>query len=65
VKSGGAVTLYSRNRKILNKRFPYIVESLADLPAGTVVDGELVGLDDKMPTSTSFWISCINGWNQS
>ena len=47
VKSGDAVMLYSRNRKILNKRFPYIVEPLAALPDGTVVDGELVGLDDS------------------
>jgi DNA ligase D-like protein (predicted ligase) len=46
VKSGGAVTLYSRNRKILNKRFPYIVEPLRGLPEGTVVDGEIVALDD-------------------
>jgi ATP-dependent DNA ligase len=46
VKSGGAVTLYSRNRKILNKRFPYIVEPLRELPEGTVVDGEIVALDD-------------------
>jgi len=46
VKSGGAVTLYSRNKKILNKRFPYIVEPLRGLPEGTVVDGEIVALDD-------------------
>jgi hypothetical protein len=46
VKSGGAVTLYSRNRKILNKRFPYIDEPLRGLPDGTVVDGEIVALDD-------------------
>jgi DNA ligase D-like protein (predicted ligase) len=46
VKSGGAVTLYSRNKKILNKRFSYIVEQLRGLPDGTVVDGEIVALDD-------------------
>jgi bifunctional non-homologous end joining protein LigD len=46
VKSGGAVTLYSRNGKILNKRFPYIIEPLRVLPDGTVVDGEIVALDD-------------------
>jgi ATP-dependent DNA ligase len=46
VKSGGAVTLYSRNKKILNKRFPYIIEPLRGLPDGTVVDGEIVALDD-------------------
>ena len=47
VKSGDTVTLYSRNRKILNKRFPYIVEPLRGLPDGTVVDGEIVALDDE------------------
>jgi hypothetical protein len=46
VKSSGTVTLYSRNRKILNKRFPYIVEPLRGLPDGSVVDGEIVALDD-------------------
>jgi len=46
VKSGGSVTLYSRNRKILNRRFRYIVEPLRGLPDGTVVDGEIVALDD-------------------
>jgi DNA ligase D-like protein (predicted ligase) len=46
VKSGSAVTLYSRNRKSLNGRFPYIVEPLRRLPDGTVVDGEIVALDD-------------------
>jgi len=46
VKFGGIVTLYSRNRKSLNKRFPNIVEPLRGLPEGTVVDGEIVALDD-------------------
>jgi ATP-dependent DNA ligase len=46
VKSGSTVTLYSRNRKILSKRFPYIVEPLRNLPDGTVIDGEIVALDD-------------------
>jgi ATP-dependent DNA ligase len=46
VKSDGAVTLYSRNRKILNKRFPYLVEPFRGLPDGIVVDGEIVALDD-------------------
>lgn len=46
VKTGGAVTLYSRNRKILSERFPYIVEPLRSLPDGTVVDGEIVALDN-------------------
>ena len=47
VKSGSDVTLFSRRWKSLNRQFPYIVERLADLPDGTVVDGELVALDDS------------------
>ena len=46
VKSESDVTLFSRRKKSLNREFPHIVESLADLPAGTVVDGELVAIDD-------------------
>jgi ATP-dependent DNA ligase len=47
VRSGGAVALFSRRKKSLSKKFPYIVEALAGLPAETVVDGELVALDDS------------------
>jgi DNA ligase D-like protein (predicted ligase) len=47
LKSGNGVTLFSRRRKSLNKQFPYIVEALADLPAGTVVDGEVVAIDES------------------
>jgi DNA ligase D-like protein (predicted ligase) len=47
VKSGDGVTLFSRRRKSLNRQFHSIVEALADLPAGTVVDGEVVAIDDS------------------
>jgi DNA ligase D-like protein (predicted ligase) len=47
VKSGDGVTLFSRRKKSLNRKFPHIVEPLADLPAGTVVDGEVVAVDDS------------------
>ncbi len=47
VKSGSDVKLFSRQKKSLNKQFPYIVEGLGDLPAETVVDGELVAIDDS------------------
>jgi len=47
VKSGTGVTLFSRRRKSLNRQFPFIVEALADLPAGTVVDGEVIAIDES------------------
>jgi len=47
VRLGTGVTLFSRRRKSLNRQFPYIVEALTDLPEGTVVDGEVVAIDDR------------------
>lgn len=49
VKHGGNVTLYSRNRKTFNKRFPGIVDRLVGLPDDTVIDGEVVALDESGP----------------
>src|SRR5260370_39746003 len=47
IRRGRSITLFSRREKALDKKFPYIVEALADLPEGTVVGGELVALDDR------------------
>lgn len=47
VKSGRGAILYSRNGKHFNKRYPYIAEALSGLPSDTVVDGEVVALDDS------------------
>ena len=47
VNSQGKLTLFSRRAKSFNKQFPHVVEGLGDLPANTVVDGELVALDES------------------
>jgi DNA ligase D-like protein (predicted ligase) len=47
VKRKGIVTLYSRRKNVLNQKFGYIAEALEDLPDDTVLDGELVGLDEQ------------------
>jgi DNA ligase D-like protein (predicted ligase) len=46
VKAGQTINLFSRRGKSFNSQYPYLVEALAQLPEGTVVDGEVVALDD-------------------
>jgi DNA ligase D-like protein (predicted ligase) len=40
-------TLFSRRRNNISRRFPHIVEALHTWSEGTVVDGEIVALDDE------------------
>ncbi len=47
VKSKGRVTLYSRRGTDMTRRFDYIADALEDLPDETVIDGELVALDEQ------------------
>src|ERR1700677_1463435 len=47
VKQEGNATLYSRRKNSLNRKFPLIIEALRELPEGTVVDGELVAVDES------------------
>src|SRR5215813_8321208 len=47
IKSGGKVHLRSRNDKDFNGRYPSIVQALAGMPDETVIDGEIVALDES------------------
>ena len=47
VKSGGKITLYSRRGTDLSQRFRYVTSALAMLPDETVIDGEIVALDEQ------------------
>ena len=46
VKVDGVTKLYSRNEKLLDKRFPGLVKALADIPGDFTIDGEIVALNE-------------------
>ena len=46
IKSKGKVLLRSRNNKDFSARYPSIVRALGALPEETVIDGEIVALDE-------------------
>jgi DNA ligase D-like protein (predicted ligase) len=47
VKSAGQLNLFSRRRNSFNRQYPLILEALAELPDNTVVDGEVVALNES------------------
>src|SRR5581483_12518062 len=47
IKTGSEVRLRSRNDKDFNGKYPTIVKALADLPDETVLDGEIVALEES------------------
>ena len=46
INSNGRLSLFSKNRKSFNRQYSYLIEALSDLPENTVIDGEVVALDD-------------------
>jgi bifunctional non-homologous end joining protein LigD len=46
LKTAGEAELRSRNNNLLNARFPGIVKALERLPTDTILDGEIVALDE-------------------
>ena len=54
VNSNGKLSLDSRRRKSFNRQYQHVVDALRDLPKNTVVDGEIVALDDAGRPNFSF-----------
>lgn len=52
-KADGRVRLWSRNEKDFGRKYPNIVNALANLPDNTVIDGEIVALDESGKPSFS------------
>jgi bifunctional non-homologous end joining protein LigD len=47
VKSGGRLNLFSRRRNSFNSQYSLVFHALADLPDNTVIDGEVVALNES------------------
>jgi ATP-dependent DNA ligase len=47
IKTGGKVQLRSRNDKDFNARYSALLEALASMPDETVLDGEVVAMDEE------------------
>jgi DNA ligase D-like protein (predicted ligase) len=47
INSKGKSSLYSRNRKSFYRQYQIIFDALHDLPLNTVVDGEIIALDES------------------
>src|SRR5262249_46153741 len=58
-KTSGRVFLRSRNDKDFTNRYPTVVKGLAGLADDTVIDGEIVALDDA--GKPSFTLLAISG----
>jgi uncharacterized protein GlcG (DUF336 family) len=47
VKSGGRLNLFSRRRNPFNSQYSLVFEALAGLPDNTVIDGEVIALNES------------------
>jgi bifunctional non-homologous end joining protein LigD len=62
-KSGRSGQLWSRNQKDFTRRFPQVVKAIAQLPNDTIIDGEIVALDEHGKPSFNLlqWMDKADG----
>jgi ATP-dependent DNA ligase len=65
IKTGGEVRLRSRNGKDFNRKYPMIAKALAALPDETVIDGEVVALDEQAGHRSTRSRTARRGWRSS
>jgi ATP-dependent DNA ligase len=46
INRDGEQSLYSRRRRSFSRQYQHVFDALRDLPENTVIDGEIVALDD-------------------
>ncbi|HJY86204.1 MAG TPA: hypothetical protein VKE24_05145 [Candidatus Acidoferrales bacterium] len=46
IKSEGKLNLFSRRHKSFSRQYPLVHQALDELPENTVVDGEIIALDE-------------------
>lgn len=49
IKRNGQVAIWSRGNELISEQFPELLEALAKLPDGTVIDGEILAYKDDRP----------------
>jgi bifunctional non-homologous end joining protein LigD len=54
INSNGKLSLYSRRRKSFARQYQHVFDALRGLPKNTVIDGEIVALDDAGRPNFSF-----------
>jgi len=54
INSNGKLSLYSRRRKSFARQYQHVFDALCGLPKNTVIDGEIVALDDAGRPNFSF-----------
>jgi ATP-dependent DNA ligase len=59
------VNLLSRRGNLPNRKFPDVVQALATLPGGTIIDGEIVALDEPMIAAAVAEKQTLSEWISS